>query len=324
METNRKNNNMDSMLKSVLYTRMRPDDALHSKVLERWKEGSGIELNRKQKMKLQPVVAMLCVVLIFLGGTAVYAAANDLSIAGLFQRMWQDNKQEIMEKYSEEVKIVEEKNTMANLDIKPVRVISDSYVTYLVLRVTGKNGFQLTDNMVVGMNYSLKDKDDLVKSCSSYFLKREGNTIYYALYIQGELKKSTVTFSLENFYLVYGGYDEDGWINKLSDNKVCDGEYRLTFQSKVNSDKLRINIDGATYDIYTMGVHVNMDVIEQLDNPDGETWWDTNAAVVLKDGSEVDISPRSASDSTECILREPVDLENVKGIRIGNKEYDLE
>lgn len=268
------------------------------------------------------LAACLCAAVFLFGGFGVYAAANGWDLGGLFRRMWHAVGAERAEKNVKAFEVTWEHDTGTNISVEPVQVLSDRYVTYVVLKVTGKNGFRLTEDMVVGKNFHLANKDGSMVGVDCYFLKKEEDAIYYGLQALGECEAARAEFSLENFYLARGGYDAGGWINQNSGERIGDGSYSLSLRCQVDAQHRKVKADGVNYAIYSMGVHADGDVLEALENPQGETWWDADAWVVLRDGTEVAVSPRRADDDgTGCVLKEPVDVGEIAGLKIGGRVY---
>lgn len=332
----KRNDKMDIVLKGVLYTKQNPDAKMHQKVLAQWEEESRKRENLVHKMRWQPVMAVLCAMLLVLGGSGAYAATHNISLGELFQNVWSGEQQSKIEPYSEEFHIIKQQNTTKNLSIEPVKLISDGYMAYLVLKVTGKKEYQLSDDMIIANEMgSANTSESEFSSIGYYYLKKEGNSIYYAIYMGGRRERSEKTkirISVENIRFRHGTFDKRTgciddieWINDEAKlDYISDGQYSATIEANVKDDKVSMKIDGVQYDIYAMGVQVDDDVTEILEDPEGKTWWDTRAAVVLKDGTEIAISPRSADAyGTDCILQEPIDLEEIRGIRIGKKVYEL-
>lgn len=271
------------------------------------------------------LAACLCGMVFFFGGIGVYAAANDINIGELFERMWHAEKVETVKKNAKAFEVIGEENTSTNICVEPVQILSDRYVTYVVLKVTGKDGFRLTEDMVVGENFDFKNKDVSTMVMDSFFLKKEGDAMYYGLQAAGECEGADAEFALENFYLERGGYDAAGWINQHSGERIGDGSYCLSMRCQVDAQHATVKADGVNYAIYSMGVHADQDVLETLEDPRGETWWDGNAWVVLRDGTEVAVSSRRAdADGTDCVLKEPVDVEEIAGLKIGQQVYAVD
>lgn len=291
-------------------------------------EADMYEKGRKRKMNRRSIkyvaAASLGIVLLAGGTTGVVAAINGESVGQLFCNVWNLSDEKAQKNsYSEQVnemcdskfEILEETNTFKNVKVEPLQVLSDQFSYYIVVKVTGKNGFELPEDTVLDGS-GCEDDAGAYDIRNVYFLKREGNSMYYAFQGAGNMNKEQVKFNI-NMELVHGTVWEDGSLESFG-KQVCKGEYSASINADtVCSEKVSINVDGIVYDIYPMSVYVHGDFA-----PDEVAHY-----VVLEDNTKVYVQPLGATvekkitTETKCLLKEPVDVTKISGIEINGKFY---
>ncbi|MDE6566643.1 MAG: hypothetical protein K2K70_02780, partial [Lachnospiraceae bacterium] len=295
-----------------------------------------------RRTRLRPVFAMLCGVLLLGSAITTYGAVRGLSVDQLFAVIWGERQQKnSLEQFDTKVDVLTEKSTFKDIDIEPVQAISDGHSTYVVVKVTGINGFCLTDEMSFDA-FSLDDAKESTDSLNSYVLKREGNTIYVALWAlwnrTEKIKEGQQECSIGIYNLYHVELDETGGILRTKhtlsepdpedgtsyeryteESIAAKGEYRGKILCDVQSDQLEIPTE--EYGTFRVGA---LSVITTQDISD-EFGLNTDVVdILMKDGSKVPAIHSSSQDGfTAFELREPVDPKKVTGIRVLNHTYDI-
>lgn len=272
-------------------------------------------------------------------GTA-YAMSNGYSVNDLFTKLWgYQTSQSAIEQVSGEVQIIEENCTFQDISIEPVRGVVDRLGSYIVLRVTGKNGFFLEDDMTFG-EITTEYGKDVTGSLNGYVLKREKNVMYYALWNlldQPEKEKKNPIFHIETFNLVSAEFYEDGSISyeKTSDgarkavgegSNVLEGSYKADIRCKQADKKVTVKMgNGIEAQVFPLGVYVNADLSDKI----GLTKLseeNQKLHILLKGGKEVEASLCHGREGENTVLRaaEPIDTEKVTGVRMLGMIYELQ
>lgn len=309
-----------------------------------------------RRMRLRPVFAVLCGVLILGSAITTYGAAKGLSVDQLFAVIWGERQQKnSLQQFSTEVNVLAEKSSFKDIDIEPVQALSDGRIIYVVMKVTGINGFHLTDEMSFDA-FSLDDAEKSTNSLNSYVLKREENTIYVALWAlwnkMEETKEEQQECSIGIYNLYHAELDEMGRVRKIKhtltepapedgtsyerypkESIAAEGDYHGKILCNVQNDQLDISTEEfGTFQVSALSVTTTQDISEEL----GPIDVDAVVDILMKDGSEVQaILSGSQSEGyaydysitdgfTAFELREPVDLKKVRGIRILGHIYDIE
>jgi len=310
---------------------------------------------RGRKMRMRPVFAALCAVFFLGSAVTAYGAAKGLSVGQLFARIWGEREQEIsLEQFSTEVDVLSEKSTFKDIDIEPVQAVSDGHVTYVVLKVEGINGFRLTDEMAFDV-FNLDDVEQSADSLDSYVLKREGNAMYVALRSRMEKAgghRQTLSVDVYNLYhakldemgrcirvkhMVTEQGEEDGtsYGRYTEESFAAKGEYHGKISCDVQGDQLEISTEkSGTFQVRALSVVTDQDISEEVGLVDAGGQENT-VYILMRDGSEVQAMPCAGREGgrtydghmiegfTAFELREPVDLKEVKGIRVLGHVYDV-
>lgn len=287
------------------------------------------------------VVATVFAMLFTSVGTA-YAMEGKFPLQQLFAKIWGiQTEQSAVNKVSSDVEVLKEKSTFGKLSIKPVQAIVDRMGAYVVLKVAGKDGFILEKDVVFSGGNLLYDGND-VGSCQDYVLKREDNVMYYALRIlldEPVIPKGQPKLRVElSGSLVHAeDYQDgkpctvyvdqgDGTLVLREKDIVFRGEYEADILCNRSEDMVSVPMrDGVAADIYPLAVYVNQDLFDQM----GLTRLSEEyrkAHILLKDGKEVKAALIHGKEGKSTILEmeEPVDVEQVIGIRILGETYFVE
>lgn len=260
---NRNDKKMDEKLKNILGTKEKPDLNLHRSVMDNWDEREEKNMRFNKKAAFKPVIAVICAAIILIGGTGTYAATHNMTISELFSDIWEtkEAEPELISQLDSKFEVLEEKNTNTNLDIKVRAFFTDRSRSYVIFKVTGKNGFKLPKNMAVSspsipeemiLNYNISTEDNRI-------LKRGDNTIYYAYSTDG-IFNDEVVFDIGLPQFVYGKYDKKHRLSfdgerrgeDNSDRFVNDGEYQV---------KIRTHADKKQKSLYVKGHKVTVSVL---------------------------------------------------------------
>lgn len=274
-------------------------------------------------------------------GTA-YAMEGEFPLRQLFAKIWgSQTEQAAVDKVSGDVEVLKEKSTFEKLSIKPVQAVVDQMGAYVVLKVTGKDGFILEKDMVFSGGNLLYDGND-VGGYQDYVLKREDNVMYYAIRIlldePAVLNTQPVLCVELSGGLVHAGVYQDGRPHRVyvdqgnerlglrEEDIVFRGEYEADILCKRSEDMVSVPMgDGMTADIYPLAVYVNRDLFDQM-GLTSLSEEERKAHILLKDGKEVKafLVHGQEEKSTVLELEEPVDIEQVTGIRILGETYFVE
>ena len=241
------NNQMDKLLKMTLQSQVEPEKALEQKTIQRMEAMSDNKRRNVKKVKrrvrhsFRPVLAGLGVLLLVGIITGGYAVADETNIARvLYAGIWgEPETQKEVKRVRSEMEIVSENSTFEDISIKPVEAVTDGMVSYVLIKVEGKNGFELADDMGfdrMGMAL-LDEKKKNVMTYDSYLLKKEKNVMYIAIYMQANGRNISEMESIKIFahdfhYVVYGeeGRVED--VKHLDVEKHLDGGSRVGYTEK--------------------------------------------------------------------------------------------
>ena len=291
---------------------------------------------RSMRMKMYPALAMLCGAFLLGGAVTAYGAANGLSVGQLFDRIWGEREQkDSLSQFHTELEVLSEKSTFKDIDIQPVKAVSDGLVTYVVVRVEGIGGFHLTDEMTFDV-IKIDDRQESTKSMGVHVLRREGDAMYVALAsTAGVVKDRRQKIHIEIYDLFYAKMDEMGraseirgmivdgeYIRYTEASYAAKGEYRAEISCDVQSDELEIDAgEYGTFQVRALSMTADRDIQEVgLVDAGGR---DNKVYAVMKDGSRVEAYPSGGTEgeSTEFELQEPVDIKRVKAIRVLGRDY---
>lgn len=299
-----------------------------------------------RRTRLRPVFAILCGVLLLGSAITTYGAVKGLSVDQLFTVIWGERQQKnSLEQFDTKVDVLTEKSTFKDIDIEPVQAISDGHSTYVVVKVTGINGFCLTDEMSFE-TFSLDDAEDSTTTLSSHVLKREGNTIYVALWAMWtnmkKVKEDQLECSIGIYNLHHVELDETGRILRLKhtlsepdpeertsyeryleESFAAKGEYYGKILCNVQRDHLEIPTDEyGTFQVGALSVITSKSISEEI----GRTDTDNTLYILMKDGSEVTAIHSSSEEDafTAFEVQEPLNPKKVKGIRILGHTYEID
>lgn len=333
------NENIDMLLSKALCEKKVPAQQVHDRIMKLWDMNDACaKRQHKPKLIVKPVIAFMCIIIVSICGTSVYAMINERRRAGeVLEDIWtaeeQVSKEQIeqnIDNYEENFEIIYENNENENINIEPVMFVSDSFVSYLVFKVSGTAGYRLPDDMVMQGFSHFKTNDEFVRAYSYYFLREEENAKYYAVFLNNIISSGEVTVTCEKINFYHGKYEEENGCIDYYDSeagKINEHPYSVTIKSNVKTDHVTINAEGVDYHIYALGVSGDFRIYKAIesatyDREKDEYHYD-NAVVMMKDGSEVAIKVSYAAnqDITSCYFDYPININEVKGLRIGDKEY---
>lgn len=265
--------------------------------------------------RLGMAVALLGVMLTSFG--TAFAMSKGYSVNDLFTKLWgNQSSSSVVEQISGDVKILEEKCTFQDITIEPVKAVVDRLGCYIVLKVTGKNGFSLEEDMVFREITTVYD-NDITGVLDAYVLKREKNVMYYALWNltdQPQKKKKYPEFHIATFDLVRGEGME-----------ALEGRYEADIRCKQGDERVTVRLgQGIEAQIFPLGVYINTDMGEKM----GLTKLSEekqNLHILLKGGKEVKAILSHGVEGKDTVLRaeEPIDTQKVTGVRMLGKTYTL-
>lgn len=102
------------------------------------------------------------------------------------------------------------------------------------------------------------------------------------------------------------------------------GEYHAEILCTVRDKRVKIPMgDSAAFDVYTLGVFLDKDISRKIENLSAADWEERGIFVIMEDGSEIQAVPDGGFEGVcnTFELREPIDPEQVKGIRVLDEIY---
>lgn len=285
------------------------------------------------------VLAALCMVVLMGSAVTVYSAVNGLSVGQLFARIWGEGQQNTaLKEISTEGKILSQKSAFEDISVEAVQVVSDGRVAYIVLKVEGRKGFRLTDEMSFNV-FHIKNRQNTVESLESYVLKREGNTMYVALkgFMGSAEKSGKQKFTLGIYHLYHAVLDEMGRcaeVKNIEEGKnsvryteksiAARGEYHAEISCTIQDRACKISTEEfGNFEVRALSVIVDKDMAEEAGLVDTKGR-DNKVYIIMEDGSKVpaELCGGMEETSTEFELREPIDVKKVRGIRVMGKVYE--
>lgn len=345
-------NDMDDLLRKVLQAEAEPDKRLEQNTMHKMSQNLWKESVTERKVTFRPVLTMICALVLLVSAATAYAAANGTNIGMLlYTHIWGLPKDEdSIKEVRSMMKIISEESTFEDISIHPVEAVTDGMMSYVVVKVEGKNGFRLTEDMGLDSCY-LYNTQKSNSSFSDYLLKREDNTMYVALEMTADetTSKAKQKFRITIHNLHYVTLDgrgrsskakymlkkknKDGnWTVRYSEQSIAAyGDYEAELECTVLDERVNIQSEPATqFVVSSLGVVVNSNVsiiekVARLDIPKENQF----IYVIRKDGTEIQASAISGGENQMgefelrelFALKEPIDLEQVKGIRVQNQVY---
>lgn len=338
-------NHMDDLLRQVLQAEAEPEQRLEQNTMYKMSGNIRKVPGTGRKVTLRPVVTLIGTLVLLGGAAAAYAAANGTNVGKLlYTHIWGLPKEEAsVKEVRSEMKVISEKSTFEDISIQPVEAVTDGILSYVVVKVEGKNGFHLTEDMGLDSCY-LYNSQKSSSSFSSYLLKREDNAMYVALEMTADemTSKEKQKFCLTIHNLYYVTFDKQGRSSKakyISEKKntiryskksfAAYGDYEAELECTVLDERVNIQSDSETqFVVSSLGVIVNSNVsimkeVARLDIPKE----DQAIYVIRKDGTEIQASAISGRENGKdgvrelFALKEPIDLKQVKGIRVQDEVF---
>lgn len=183
MRYENKNDKFDKALKCALHTDMKPDDALHQKVLYSWKEERPMKM-RKYKAAVAAIAAITGVLLIS-GG--VYAAVTNSNLLAEFKIKGNElskDAETLVDRDPQIIKVTKEKaKELQYIDYTVDEVVCDDYTIYTRVTITPKDADKYTilgDNIVksnLNDSVSILNIDGVTEGTVEEYAKRDGRKI---------------------------------------------------------------------------------------------------------------------------------------------------
>ncbi len=312
--------------------------------------------------RFRPVYAALAAVLV-LGTVSTAMAAKSGSLSEFIALIWggessgkQDQKassqttpealekcvQENLYQLTKDVKIEKVEFSYEKIGITPVTVITDNYVSYAVVRVTGKNGFRVTKDMCFAHGFLFPLEEDEVRETGSgqvRFLKEDSDGLYYCIRTQYDSihQEKNVKLQLELGGFAYvEGYDEKGipiqFVKEEEDHghisykKAAEGSYYAELSCNVQNKCVLIPVaDEGSARIFTLGVRFTRDIFNTFGDL-RRSKAERAIYVETREGDQVEVELLSGLEDqyTNAILETPVDLDDIRGIHMGKEWYPVE
>ncbi len=327
----------------VLKRDLEISDLVEGRLKETYKkvqEYSGGEGHSRKQFRKRIAAAAIFLLLAVSGTGTAYAMANHISIGELFAGIWKGHADvKVIDEISSKVKVKNEESTFQNIRIKPVQALSDNFGSYIVFKVQGKDGFRMADDMAFAY-MKMENKQETASVMDGYVLKREGDILYYAVWMMtdgGDIADRQQVFHVELYDLAYAELNEDGTVRQfraesakdLKDGKILkasDGRYVADICCDTGSESVKVEMDkNSVADIHPLGIYVDRYLFKEM----GLTKLSEEQRklhVILKDGTEVSASLSAGRGKKDTILRpeRPIDVSQVVGVRKLGEVYYLD
>lgn len=110
--------------------------------------------------------------------TAV-AAINNITLTELFARMWSNSDDETLAKLAGNYEIISEKRDDENFNISIHDYLYDAGHSYLVIKVSGKDNYEIADDMLVyAYNIEVSENDSCPYTYETYVLKKKMHVLF--------------------------------------------------------------------------------------------------------------------------------------------------
>lgn len=160
-----------------------PENNMYDRVSERLNE---IKPHNKGIFRKIAACTLICITLLA-GTVTIYAQINDISLTKIIQSIWGTaDEPQTYEMISCRARTINEKNSIKNLSIKPVRIIGDSRGIYVVLQIKGDN---LNESF---SDYDLDYSGGGNASVEMYEIESDEEERYIALEYIGDNMQETV------------------------------------------------------------------------------------------------------------------------------------
>ena len=339
--------NLEQLLQQEKENVICPDKEMEVRLMSKMQEKYESKQVKGKSKLLRPVAACLGALVLLGGAATAYAAANGISLSQLFVSGW--GKQvatEKVETYVRDYQIVSEKETFSDIDITPVQVVSDNYLTYVMLKVEGNDKVLLEDALAfrdgkMAYEGTYKDKNAVEGSLSMVrFVRKEGNVAYYNAII---LTTNEIS-AKEN-----GKYSVNLKDLAAENGVVSKGEYELRFEMEkkevksleVTDEKLGKR---GSLKIFPLSMEVTIDLEDKanetfVDSLLGEATVDQNGLITdqnanvwiyLKDGTKVNGEVHGGDGGKDgsvariyITFEDILKLENIQSVEMGDIKVDV-
>lgn len=257
--------------------------------------------------------------------TAV-AAINNITLTELFARMWSNGDDETLTKLAGNYEIISEKCDDENFNINIHDYVYDAGHSYLVIKVSGKDNYEIADDMLVyAYSIEVSENDSCPYTYETYVLKKENGEYYYALEFTTDPTINESTITLQDIIFSHGEIGADGHATSYG-NVIDTAKYTLKFKVTSDSSYVSVDVDGIEYRITSLGIYTDLDAFDLIEQAAYDSkkhiWNKENACVVLKGDRRAYFYP--AFENEKCsayYLSSPIDTDDVVGIKIGEKIY---
>lgn len=254
-----KNDKLDRALKCALHVDVKPDDALHQKVLYSWKEERAMKI-RRYKAAAAAVAAIVGITVIS-GG--VYAAVTNSDILTSFRNKGNQISEEAERLVDREpqIEVLDNKGKdLQYINYTVDEVVCDDYTLYVRVTVTPKEPDKYT---VLGTNiskYNLKDSVSILeipgetKGTVGDYVKRDGRKIIRVSCGMALQSAGAAGGAMREWY-EYGKNGELYCYSSIQDTpgldayteKLCIHEYKGFENAEHGSEFVKVTVDNKSF-----------------------------------------------------------------------------
>ena len=351
---------LDEALRRAYSDEVQPDIELQRKTLARMQRKME---EKKMVQKIWKLTAAAALGLVLLGAVTVtgYASANGLSFHELLATVFSKEGTERLAEMSYDLDVEVKKDSFKEINIMPIEAISDGYISWFVVKVEGKNGYELKNPVYID-EFDIRDEEDSTSSAGSKFLKMEDGAAYYAIEMTGKRKKKrdTIPYTLRVQYVYEGVQTSDSLVERKLDQNgepvlKYAGAYQADISCKVNWERAFVDVNGVDMEISSLGMFIHgdfaavgaavfgediSDLRKQHEAFDTEASISTNlfwqyaekalemmekGAILLSDRKEVQLDIMGGTEGedgiTDVLLNTPINPKDVTGIRLDGKVF---
>lgn len=344
---------IDKILKESLKNPIYPDEKLEKETISLMKrkkrqmtdpEMNDTTIFRKTSSgnrKYRPAAIALIAILTLVCGMTAFAKVQGLNLTNIFfNSAGEKTETEAVKQFSSNVTVLSNQNTFEHTQITPIQVVTDSFSTYILVKIEGDDELQLPDNLVFSsFSYYAydpeSDKGDCIFSANICHTVYQEENMQYCM-----IQAINQTKTLNQGDHVILRLDELCADSDTETMDVCDsGFYSVIIElndpiiepsvvqisavslgTKQNPGIIKIAPSGMSLKAYLDIDHDSVDEIQaffkEMDI----------AYVTLQDGTKIEADSHGAScgeygQSNEYTFNQLIDPTMVESVHIGDQVY---
>lgn len=339
---------MEQLIRLAAKEDLTPPKGLEERTMRKIEQRLEEKKRPRFQMVLRPAVALLLLAAVCLAASP--AIAKYRPIAKYFSQVYKNNKEteKNIQEYCVTVDRIEENKKLgqefphSKIKITPKTVLSDGFVTYVVVKVEGIHGFKIKENTVLN-----DERCEIVDLCNDigsatdcYLSDRDENALYYTMSLLGTqvvLEKELV-INLVMGELVRAEVDESGHALDISKKTpvIDDGKYTAELHCKVSKNPgIRYLYGGDGIAELPYGMRISPLGIHFQDM--SKSTWNqlmhaADISVLLEDGRKIPVNLQDVSGAGEystgyCIVSSFDDIisdtADIRYLVLDGEKYDL-